>query len=75
MDIVIALFPYFVKSLNNVTHFRYLSAITVLYLSSFIVSLMTKNSFVFTGIRTIMTIGLGSSILATVLLVIGLAQN
>lgn len=73
MDIVIAIFPYFVKSLNNVTHFKYLLAITALYLSSFIASLMTKNSFVFTGMRKMITIGLVSSILATVLFVIGLA--
>lgn len=75
MDIAIAIFPYFVKSFNNITHFRYLSAITVLYLSSFIASLITKNSFVFNGIRTVMTIGLGSCILATILLVIGLTEN
>jgi hypothetical protein len=75
MDIVIAIYPYFVKSFHNITHFRYLSAITILYLSSFLCSLLTKNTFIFSGIRAIMTIGFISCVLATVILIIGLTDR
>lgn len=75
MDIVIAIYPYFIKSFRNISHLRYLSAITALYLSSFVSSLLTKNAFVFSSIRSIMTVGFVCCVLATVLLVIGLIDR
>jgi hypothetical protein len=75
MDVVVAIYPYFIKSFHNTTHFRYLSAITALYMSAFVCSLITKNTFVFSGIRSVMTIGFISCALATILMVIGLIDR
>ena len=74
IDIIMAMYPYFIKSFSHISQFKYLLAISILYLSSFLTSVITRNSFVFNSIRIMMTIGLFSSTLAAMFFILGFVQ-
>lgn len=69
-----AMYPYFIKSFHHISQIRYLSAIVVLYLSSFMCSLLTRNSFVYTEIRLMMSVGLATSTVATIFFILGFVE-
>ena len=75
LDIIMAMYPYFIKSFKHISQMRYLSAIVLLYLSSFLCSLFTRNSFVYSETRAMMSAGLSACTLATVFFILGFVDT
>ena len=62
--IISAVFPYFVKYFENITQFKYLACVMLLYLFCFIGAMMSGKLFMFTGIRPMISVGMICAIIS-----------
>lgn len=74
LDIILTMYPYFIKNFHHITQFKYFAAIVILYLSAVVSSLIMKNAFVYSGIRSMMSLGLGCSMFSTLFFIFGFLE-
>lgn len=70
MGIISAVFPYFVKYFGEITQFKYLLSVSLIYFFSFIGAIASGKLFMFTGIRTMISIGMVCSIISMIFYVL-----
>lgn len=58
LNVIMAIYPYFIRMFDHITHLKYLTAIVFLYLSAMFCSIVTKKISIFMEVRSLISIGL-----------------